>query len=216
VSLKLTQLGLDLNEDVCFNNLMTIVGRAEKFKNMVWIDMEQSQYVDRTIALYKRVLKDHPMVGLCVQAYLYRTQRDLEELIPLSPAIRLVKGAYKEPASIAFRKKSDVDANFFALAKTLLENVKKHHVQIAVGTHDKALIQRIQREAEVFGLAITDFEFQLLYGIQTGEQERLARAGYRIRSLISYGTFWFPWYVRRLAERPANVWFVIKNVFLRA
>lgn len=216
VSVKLTQLGLDLNEEICLKNLLAIVERAEKLNNMVWVDMEQSQYVDRTIALYKKALKGYPNVGLCVQAYLRRTRRDLEGLIPLAPAIRLVKGAYKEPAAIAFPKKADVNENFFELAKMLLGGVKIHRVRVGIATHDRTLIQRLEREAEVLGLEKTDYEFQLLYGIQTEEQLRLARSGSRVRSLISYGTFWFPWYIRRLAERPANVWFVGKNVLFRS
>jgi proline dehydrogenase len=148
-----------------------------------------------------------------VQAYLYRTAKDLEDLLPFSPAIRLVKGAYLEPADIAYPKKADVDANFFALAKMLLSNIKKHGVTLGIATHDTVLIQKVQREAANFGLSQTDYEFQLLYGIQSGEQLRLANEGYRMRVLISYGSYWFPWYVRRLAERPANVLFVLKNLF---
>jgi proline dehydrogenase len=147
-----------------------------------------------------------------VQAYLYRTAKDLEALLPLSPAIRLVKGAYMEPANIAYPKKADVDANYFTLAKLLLANVKKNGVTAGIATHDTLLIKKIQQEAEAQGLAKNDYEFQLLYGIQSEEQLRLAREGYRMRVLISYGSYWFPWYVRRLAERPANVLFVLKNL----
>jgi proline dehydrogenase len=213
ISIKPTQLGLDLNEELCLQNLIAIVERAGALKNWVWIDMEQSGYVDRTLSLYKKVRKNYPKVGLCVQAYLYRTQKDLEELLPLSPAIRLVKGAYMEPADIAYPKKADVDANFFALAKRLLANVKSNGVTLGIATHDKILIKKIQEEAEAQGLAKSDYEFQLLYGIQTDEQFRLAAEGYRMRVLISYGSYWFPWYVRRLAERPANIFFVLKNLF---
>jgi proline dehydrogenase len=213
ISIKPTQLGLDFDEALCLENLTAIVERAQALKNWVWIDMEQSGYVDRTLALYKKIKQNYPQVGLCVQAYLYRTAKDLEDLLPFSPAIRLVKGAYKEPANIAYPKKTDVDANFFALAQRLLANIKKHGVTLGVATHDTVLIQKIQQEATNQGLAKTDYEFQLLYGIQSEEQLRLANAGYRMRVLISYGSYWFPWYVRRLAERPANVWFVLKNMF---
>ena len=212
VSVKLTHLGLDLNEKACIDNLIAIVSEAKSVGNLVWIDMEQSYYVDRTLDIYKKVRKEFPNVGLCLQAYLYRTARDLEELLPYSPAIRFVKGAYKEPHSIAFKKKSDVDANFFTLTTTLMQHVKTGS-KVVVGTHDTKLIQDIQDKAAQTGLSKKNCEFHLLYGIQSNEQLRLAREGYSIRVLISYGSFWFPWYVRRLAERPANVWFVMRNMF---
>ncbi|MDZ7288665.1 MAG: proline dehydrogenase family protein [candidate division KSB1 bacterium] len=212
VSVKLTQLGLDLNEDLCLQNLTAIVERAAALKNWVWIDMEQSGYVDRTLSLYKKIRSKYPNAGVCVQAYLYRTKKDLEELLPLSPAIRLVKGAYLEPANIAYPGKSEVDANYFALAQMLLSNIKKNGVTVGIATHDRRLIKRIQRAASELGLSKNDYEFQFLYGIQSEEQLRLAREGCRVRVLISYGNYWFPWYVRRLAERPANLWFVVKNL----
>lgn len=213
ISVKPTQLGLDFNEKLCLENLTAIVERAEALKNWVWIDMEQSGYVERTLALYKNIKQKYPNVGLCVQAYLYRTQQDLESLLPYAPAIRLVKGAYMEPANLAYPKKADVDANYLALAKMLLAHVKTHSVTLGVATHDAVLIKQIQQEAANLGLSKSDYEFQLLYGIQSGEQLRLANAGYRMRVLISYGSYWFPWYVRRLAERPANIGFVLKNMF---
>ncbi|MCX6134245.1 MAG: proline dehydrogenase family protein [Ignavibacteriales bacterium] len=212
VSVKLTHLGLDLNEDLCVNNLLAIVAEAKALNNMVWIDMEQSQYVDRTIDVYKKVRKDYPNVGLCLQAYLYRTEKDLEDLFPQKPTIRFVKGAYKEPPSVAFKKKSDVDENFFKLSKALLGQVG-NGAKLVAGTHDMQLIRRIQVEAERVGAQRSDYEFHLLYGIQANEQQRLAREGYSVRVLISYGSFWFPWYIRRLAERPANVWFVVRKMF---
>lgn len=213
ISVKPTQLGLDFDEKLCLQNLTAIVEQAQVLKNWIWIDMEQSGYVDRTLTLYKKIKQKYPQVGLCVQAYLYRTQKDLEDLLPYAPAIRLVKGAYMEPANVAYPKKAEVDANFFALAKMLLANIKQNGVTLGVATHDKILIQQIQQAAAAMGLAKTDYEFQLLFGIQADEQFRLANAGYRLRTLISYGSYWFPWYVRRLAERPANVWFVVKNMF---
>ena len=213
ISVKLTQLGLDLDKEVCLRNITTIAGRAQTLNNMVWIDIEQSQYVDRTLHIFTSARKQYSNVGLCLQAYLYRTKNDLEDLLPRSPAIRLVKGAYKEPASIAFPKKADVDSNYFALAKMLLENVKSKGVYAGIATHDTVLHERIKKEAERLGLSKQGYEFQMLYGIKMQEQYRLASEGYRMRNLISYGSFWFPWYLRRLAERPANVWFVVKNMF---
>lgn len=213
ISVKLTQLGLDLGEEQCFQNLAAIVKCAKGFDNWVWIDMEQSKYVDRTLTLYKKVRKEYAKVGVCLQSYLYRTGKDLEELLPLSPGIRLVKGAYAEPVNLAYPKKRDVDANFMTLAKALLSNIKKQGVTFGVGTHDLALIRKVQQEAEALGLSKNDYEFELLYGIQSEEQLRLAQTGYRVRCLISYGHFWFPWYVRRLAERPANIFFAVKQLF---
>jgi len=213
ISVKLTQLGLDLGEEFCFQNLSAIVRRAKEFGNWVWIDMEQSKYVDKTLSLYKRARKEYPKVGVCLQSYLYRTAKDIEDLLPLSPAIRLVKGAYAEPVTLAYPKKKDVDANYLTLAKVLLANVKKQGVTVGIATHDTVLIRKVQQEAEALGLAKTDYEFQLLYGIQSEEQRRLAEAGHRVRCLISYGSFWFPWYVRRLAERPANILFAVKQLF---
>ena len=211
VSVKLTHLGLDLNEKACIDNLVAIVSEAKAVGITVWIDMEQSLYVDRTLDIYKRVRKEFPNVGLCLQAYLYRTAKDLEGLLPYSPAIRFVKGAYKEPHSVAFRKKSDVDANFFTLTTTMMQHVKSGS-KVVVGTHDTRLIASLQDRAAQLGLSKKDYEFHLLFGIQANEQLKLAREGYSIRVLISYGSFWFPWYVRRLAERPANVWFVMRKM----
>lgn len=213
LSVKLTQLGLDVDEELCRQNLSALVAAAAAVGNWVWIDMEQSAYVARTLALYRQVRTQHANVGVCLQAYLYRTKDDLAALLPLAPAIRLVKGAYREPAAIAFPRKAQVDANFLALTEILLANVKARGVSVGIATHDQVLLGQAQQMAEAFGLMPTDYEFQLLYGIQTAEQLRLAAAGYRVRTLISYGSYWFPWYVRRLAERPANVFFVLRNLF---
>jgi proline dehydrogenase len=153
-------------------------------------------------------------VGVCVQAYLRRTERDLNSLIPLGGGLRLVKGAYREPPEKAFPKKRDVDANYFALVGRLLDTeARRAGVRAIFGTHDSALIRRIEEAARVAGLRPQEVEFQMLYGIKREEQARLAAAGYRFRVLISYGDAWFPWYMRRLAERPANVLFVLKNLF---
>lgn len=212
VSVKLTHLGLDLDESLCLDNLRTIVKEAVARKSMAWIDMEQSAYVDRTLAMFRSIRADHRDVGLCLQAYLFRTEKDLNDLLPLAPAIRFVKGAYKEPSTIAYARKADVDANFLKLSKTMLGQ-SSGGTRLVVGTHDMKLIRSIQDEAGRIGIPKKDYEFHLLYGIQTQEQLRLAREGFRVRVLISYGSFWFPWYVRRLAERPANVWFVVRKMF---
>ncbi|HTK80702.1 MAG TPA: proline dehydrogenase family protein [Bacteroidota bacterium] len=211
VSVKLTQLGLDLDTSLCLHNVRAIAGRAKALGNMVWIDIEQSQYVDRTIDVFTSVRDEFPNTGLCLQAYLYRTQADLNALLPLHPAIRLVKGAYKEPPSVAFPRKEDVDRNYLALATLLLENVREG-AYAGFATHDTLLHAKIQEAAGRIGLSRNAYEFQMLYGINMAEQYRLADEGYAVRNLISYGSYWFPWYIRRLAERPANIWFVMKNL----
>lgn len=213
ISVKPTQLGLDLGLDICYANLEKII-TYPKGNGMLWIDMEASDYVDRTLELYRRARTAHPNVGLCLQSYLYRTAADLEALMPLGPHIRLVKGAYKEPPDRAFPAKKDVDENFFSLTKRLLsEEARRLGVRAAIATHDQALIQRTIELGTALGLPKSSLEFQMLYGIQRAEQLRLAREGYRSIVLISYGAYWFPWFMRRLAERPANVFFVVKNLF---
>ncbi len=213
ISVKLTQLGLDLGEELCYKNVLALVRRAGELKNWVWIDMEQSGYVDRTLALYRKVRAQHSNVGVCLQAYLYRTRKDVEELLPLSPGIRLVKGAYMEPPSIAYPKRADVDINFLELSKRIFAGLKKHSATFNLGTHDPGLIKKVQGEAARLEVAKNEYEIQMLFGIQTREQLRLVAEGHRVRTLVSYGSFWFPWYMRRLAERPANVFFALKNLW---
>lgn len=213
ISVKLTQLGLDLSPDLCFENLERIMER-EKRDAIVWVDMEASNYVDATLAIYRRALERHANAGICLQAYLYRTAKDLQELLPLRPSVRLVKGAYKEPATIAHAKKSDVDENYFSLAKEMLRAKGAGScVRAAFGTHDVALIRRLRDYVAQGKLPASELEVQMLYGIQRAEQERLAREGCRSMVLVAYGTYWYPWFVRRLAERPANLWFMLRNVF---
>lgn len=213
LSVKLTQLGLDISRDLCTEQLITVLKQAAAHRNFVCIDMESSSYVDATLDIFRSVRPEHPNVGICLQAYLYRTDEDLESLLPLSSAIRLVKGAYNEPPRIAFPKKADVDANYFKLAKRLLaEDARPDGVSPAFGTHDLGLVTRIRDFAEGAGIAKSAYEIQMLYGIRREEQLRLAADGNVMRTLISYGDAWFPWYMRRLAERPANLWFVARSV----
>ena len=213
ISVKLTQLGLDLDPDLCFANLQRIIA-CENKDATVWIDMESSEYVDRTLAIYRRAAQSFSNVGICLQAYLHRTKDDLAALLPLRPAIRLVKGAYNEPPNIAFANKIDVDKNYFLLATGMLRAQKAGTCQrAAFGTHDVALIRRLADFAASEGIFSNSFEVQMLYGIQRAEQERLATAGHRSVVLVAYGTFWYPWFVRRLAERPANLWFMLRNLF---
>jgi len=213
ISVKLTQLGLDLSPDLCFEHLKAIVERAPK-NSIVWVDMEASNYVDATLDLYRRVLMAHPNIGVCLQAYLHRTKDDLAKLLPLRPSIRLVKGAYDEPPEIAFPRKQDVDENYFELGKLMLRAKKENRcARAAFGTHDIALMQRLADFAAAEGFGKRDFEVQMLYGIQRAEQERLASEGCTSIVLVSYGDYWYPLFVRRLAERPANLWFMVRNVF---
>ncbi len=212
ISVKLTQLGLDVDQELCYANLAKLLEHAGS--QTVWIDMEQSGYVDRTLALYERAQKVHRQTGVCLQAYLYRTEKDLPQLVSLGASVRLVKGAYNEPREIAYALKREVDESYFRLAQALLGNgARRAGVRAVMATHDRKLIARIAEWAAREGISKQRLEFAMLYGIQRAEQLRLAREGYRSDVLISYGTFWFPWYMRRLAERPANVFFVIRNFF---
>jgi proline dehydrogenase len=217
ISIKLTQLGLDVDREFCFANLMKLVEASAASNSAgdrsVWIDMEQSAYVEATLDLHQRARQAHRNVGICVQSYLRRTTKDMESLFAMGATVRLVKGAYSESREIAIEKKSEVDENFFRLAQMLLTpEALRAGVRAVMGTHDRALIARICDWAASQGVEKKQIEFAMLYGIQRAEQLRLAREGYRSCVLVSYGSYWFPWYMRRLAERPANLWFVVRNL----
>ncbi len=215
ISVKPTQLGLDLDPELCSRNLERLLVRAaQRGSSIVWVDMESSPYVDRTLDLVKRARRKTSRIGVALQAYLRRTEKDVEDLIPLGIAVRMVKGAYLEPADIAFAKKAATDENFYALCTRLLaEDARKAGVLLHIGTHDVALADRLQAFIAEQHVPKSAYEFAMLYGIQRAQQEKLAAAGERLRVLISYGEYWFPWYMRRLGERPANVWFVVKTMF---
>ena len=213
ISVKLTQLGHDLTPSTSDENLKVIADHAKKLGHFVWIDMEGSAYTESTIQLFERIRPGHSNVGLCLQAYLYRTEADIRRLAPLRPALRLVKGAYAEPSTLAFPKKKDVDINYVKCAAQLLNGATRDGIWPVLGTHDKRILLRIQDEAKGAGISNNAFEFHFLYGIKPEEQRRLLQEGNQVRVLISYGTYWFPWYMRRLAERPANVLFVLRNLF---
>jgi proline dehydrogenase len=213
ISIKPTQLGLDLDRALCERNLLRLLERAAERGNFVWIDMESSPYVDPTLALFRRARAQTPRVGVALQAYLRRTARDVEALLPLGAAIRIVKGAYLEATDVAFPKKSDVDENFYRLcARLLSEEARRPGSLLHIGTHDIGLIDRLSLYIAEQNVPGSAYEFAMLYGIQRAQQQRLAREGQSLRVLISYGEYWYPWYVRRLAERPANIWFVAKNM----
>ncbi len=214
ISVKPTQLGIDLGLDATVERYRRLVGRAAELGRLVAIDMEDSSYVERTIELYRRLRADHDNAVICLQAYLYRTAGDLAALLELRPRVRLVKGAYREPREIAYHRKRDVDANYLRLAEALMDAAADGAgVQAFFGTHDARLIGEIIERAGRRRLSRDAFEFQMLYGIQRPLQAQLAREGHRVRVLISYGDQWFPWFMRRLAERPANVLFLVRNLF---
>jgi len=216
ISVKPTQLGLDLDKELCFRHLQRLIDRAEQRDNFVWIDMESSPYVDPTLDLFRRTRERSARIGVALQAYLYRTEKDIESLLPLGPAIRLVKGAYLEQPSIAYPKKADVDENFYKLASRLLhDDAQKAGALLHVATHDPRLVDRLKTFIWQFKVPKTTYEFAMLYGIQRPLQQRLVQSGEPLRVLIAYGEYWFAWYMRRLAERPANVWFVAKNLVAR-
>ena len=214
ISVKPTQLGYDQNPEVCFKYCIGLLDRCEATGNFFWLDMESSPYVDGTIALFKRLRERSQKVGIAIQAYLYRTEKDIEDLVSLGSAIRLVKGAYLEPPNLAYPKKSDVDENYFKLAARLLQDDNKRPgALLHIATHDIGLQERLKKVIDERKVTKDRYEFAMLYGIQTSRQQELGKAGTRVRCLISYGEYWFPWYMRRLAERPANVGFVLKNMF---
>jgi proline dehydrogenase len=212
VSVKPTQLGLDLDPDLCFGHLVRIAEHAAAAGSYLWIDMEGSAYTDATIALYERLRAVQPRTGICLQAYLRRTAADIERLRPLDPAIRLVKGAYDEKESIAYRNRRNVDSNFVGLAVSFLVDGRGRSIRLGLGTHDVELIEQIAEQVKAAGIDRDGFEVEMLYGVRTDQQFRLAKAGYRVQTLIAYGEHWYPWYMRRLAERPANVWFVMRQM----
>jgi proline dehydrogenase len=213
VSVKLTQLGFDLDLERTLGHARRLAERAAESGKSLWIDMEGSAYAEGTISFYERLKAQQPNVGLCLQAYLHRTAADIQRLLPLEPAIRLVKGAYAEPATIAYQGRHDVDTNFLALTVAMLEAARAGRaIRIALGTHDVRLIEQAAIHATAAGLPRTAFEVQMLYGIRTDEHRRLAREGYTVRDLVAYGEAWYPWYMRRLAERPANVIFALRQI----
>lgn len=211
VSCKLTQLGLDLSPELCEGLLLSIVERAAAHDNFLRVDMEGSEYTQRTIELVKRIRARNPAVGTVMQAYLYRTEADVQELLGYGCRLRLCKGAYKEPAELAFPAKRDVDANYVRMVRLLLPSGFYH----GIATHDPRMIAAAIRCAAEHNVSKDDFEFQMLYGVRTDLQKRLVRDGYRLRVYIPYGSDWFPYFMRRLAERPANLMFFARNFFRR-
>lgn len=214
VSVKLSQLGLKLDENLALTNLRMILERARQFGRRLRIDMEESALVDVTLDIYRRLRfgEGFDNVGVVIQAYLYRSEGDVKKLIETGANVRLVKGAYKEPADLAYPKKADVDANMIKLMQMLLsEEALAKGVYLAVASHDEKIIAATQRFAQQHKIAPDAYEFQLLYGIRRDVQERLAAQGHRVRVYVPYGAAWYPYFMRRLAERPANIWFFVSN-----
>jgi len=215
VSLKLTQFGIDFSAEACEENVGTLVREASVIGGFVRIDMEGSVYTEHTLDLVRRIHRQYPACGTVIQAYLHRSPHDLAGLIEDGIRVRLCKGAYLEPPEIAFPEKADVDHHYIGLAHHLLGATQTHPGYYpAIATHDERIIDRIERFAMNNGIARDAFEFQMLYGIRRDLQKRLVEDGYRMRLYIPFGEAWFPYFMRRLAERPANLLFLVRNLLL--
>jgi proline dehydrogenase len=208
VSIKLTQFGIDLDEEACRENVAMLVSVAARHENFVRIDMESSAYTDRTLSLVTELHARYEAAGAVIQAYLYRSEQDLELLSRQGIRVRLCKGAYLEPPGVAYEHKADVDRNYVRLMKKLLESGSYP----AIATHDQAIIAEAERLVAARQIPVSNFEFQMLYGIRRDIQKRLVSEGYRLRLYIPYGKAWYPYFMRRLAERPANLLFLIRNL----
>ncbi len=225
VSVKLTQIGLALDESLCIQNLERIMTRANEYQNFIRIDMEDTPYTDQTIRVFREMRKKgFKKTGIVVQSYLYRTEKDTRALLEEGVSFRLVKGAYKEPADLAFPRKADVDANYDLLTQIMIDGAKNAgcpplspdgHVPPvpAIGSHDPKRLDFAKVYADKVGLPKNAIEFQMLYGIRRDLQQQLVKEGYPVRVYVPYGTHWYPYFMRRLAERPANVWFFVSNFF---
>ena len=214
-SVKLTQLGFDIDQDRALQHLRRLADQAagQSATKVVYIDMEGSAYTEPTVALYERLKETHPNTGICLQAYLKRTYSDVQRLLPSNPRIRLVKGAYAEPHTIAYQSRREVDANYLALCVSMLAEIKAgRDLLLGLGTHDVNLIKQVADHSRSIGLPRTSFDVEMLYGIRADQQRKLAKDGFRVRVLIAYGEAWYPWYMRRLAERPANVVFALRQL----
>lgn len=209
ISIKLTQLGMDLDSGFCFQNLAKVANHARNLGNFIRVDMEDSSYTSKTLDLVLRARSEFENVGAVIQAYLYRSEADVKKLLDSKVRIRLCKGAYLEPETIAFKKKRDTDENFTKLMRLLLESGLFH----GIATHDEKMIEATREFAREKKISKDEFEFQMLYGVRRDLQRNLAREGYRVRIYIPYGMRWYPYFMRRLAERPANVLFIARNLY---
>ncbi len=216
LSLKLTQLGLNIHESLCVENLRCILERAQATTNHVTIDMESSDYTDATLKVYRALRQEFANVGIVIQAYLYRSEADMKALAQEGAFVRLCKGAYKEPPDRAFPDKADVDANYVRLTQLFLTpEARAAGAYLGIATHDEKMINAAKSYISAHDVPYDTFEFQMLYGIRPRLQEQLRDDGFKMRIYAGYGTEWYPFYMRRLAERPANVWFILSNLFRR-
>jgi proline dehydrogenase len=213
ISIKLTQLGLDIHKQLCCSLAREIAARAATLGRSIEMDMEGSAYTDATLDIFESVQRELGNCGLAVQAYLYRTEKDLQRLAPIKPKIRLVKGAYREPKRIAFQKKSEVDENYKKLTTYLLEGAARGTYLPAIASHDWNMVAHAQAEAARLGLVKSRYEFQMIYGIRRDLQEQVHAAGDTLQVYVPFGTDWCPYFMRRLSERPANCWFVLRSLF---
>lgn len=211
LSVKLTQLGLDIDLDATERHLRRLAEGAARHGRRLFFDMESSPYVGRTLDLYRRLRSDGLPVGICLQAYLRRTGDDVASLLPLRPMIRFVKGAYSEPAELLVGDRAAIDRSYHDLSMTVLSSTDDPRA-LALGTHDVDLVRRIEASAARIGRDRSHFEVQMLFGIRADDQRSLSREGFRVRPLIAYGEHWYPWFMRRLAERPANVLIAARNI----
>ncbi|GIV10319.1 MAG: proline dehydrogenase [Fimbriimonadales bacterium] len=211
ISIKLTQLGLDLEHDIARRNLEKVLAAAQSLGNFVWVDMESSKHTQRILDLFCELYSRYPNSGTVLQSYLYRTPQDLDRLITLGTRVRLVKGAYAEPKEVAYPDKKSVDHQFKVQMELLLERGKEP----AIATHDVRLINHAKRYATELGLGKSQYEFQLLYGISRELQKQLIAEGHRTLIYLPYGEQWYPYFSRRLAERPANLYFILRSLFRR-
>jgi proline dehydrogenase len=212
ISIKLTQLGLDLSKELCESLASSIAKRAATVGRTIEMDMEGSAYTDATLDIFEAVQRESGNAGLAVQAYLYRTENDLRRLEPLRPKIRLVKGAYREPKSIAFQGKSAVDASYKRLTTQLMEGAARGTFFPALGSHDPMMVAHAQAEGTRFGVPKSKYEFQMIYGIRRDLQQQVHALGYALQVYVPFGTDWCPYFMRRLSERPANCWFVLRSL----
>jgi proline dehydrogenase len=227
VSIKLTQIGMGLDEETCRQNLVRILDKAKQVRNFVRIDIEDTPYTDVTISIFKAMLERGftiRQVGMAAQSYLYRAEADVRELLEIGTRFRLVKGAYKEPADKAYPKKTDTDANYDLLTKIMIDAALKIESNTlsedgrippipAIASHDEKRIEFAKKHAEKVSLPKSAIEFQMLYGIRRDLQDKLSKEGYPVRVYVPFGTHWYPYFMRRLAERPANIWFFVSNFF---
>jgi proline dehydrogenase len=207
-SVKLTQMGLETGEDLCFSNMSRLVERAARSSNFVRIDMEGSAFTGRTLALFYRLFEKHRNVGIVIQAYLHRSEKDVEKLAQLKAPVRVCKGAYKESATIAFQSMDDIRRNYRSLVETLLKGGSR----VGIATHDEKLIRWAQEWTSSQKIPREQFEFQMLYGLRRKRARQLASEGYTVRTYVPYGSQWFPYFYRRLRERKENVFFVLKSL----